>query len=1296
MWFITRNILDYLCNDDIPKDKRIKFINNNKNRIITELNKLNPDDLIKMLFNSKVLKELKIVICERINELSTKSDANSKKTIKSLIEEFKKLNNFKEKYLISDTCPDILKKEIIENVYITKPYDIVKKGKVSKKIKKVILRLSLSRSQLERLLNRDIPSDLKEYIIDECLDSNYDLRSVLENSSVPEQFKLRVVEKRINKDNLFSFLEYANASTVDYVLGIKSKEFDEYLNTLTPGNILKVINNWSTPRCILDYIFKYKVDVLERAVDKAWRNDLEETIYRERNVQVLKMIYERRAKSIYRVIDKLYDFQLLRFLNLQYLPEEYKNYIINKRKIALSMGINQLSAYDAKDYLKKDNHLPESIEKRIFDKKKDAILEYYAKEDDDEIVSSIRGYNLATPIKRMLIEHRININNIFKLLGDYYVDRESVEITLELKKDILAQILLAHDNDKIFRGKFDVLTKDVTESLLASNQDVLKTRIDLLTLDELYNYLNDEKVISVVKKIILEKLGIDKDNVNNVLSLISRYDTKLILDNYEDIKDLIYGLGIDFNSFLQYGSGSKKHSKWLDNLLEIIFNDDIGDFALCKDYLFNNYYDTKSENGVYIISSFLEYLDNYSKYKDLFMNLINDKVKLSKDDKDNLRFLFNISGVSREDSPRSIHELKKFKLELYKNYVYKINSSGASIYSLQNIFNNVLFCDAKDILSNIGGTGALRTLRKDNINSPTVVELVNELMVYSSIIEMVNYTNNEEGLKNVLNYIFSDVDLLTKIQNMFSNFEEKVRRLYELDSMNNLTTISDARRLGMIDTELSSLYGGEVFNYSDKNYCLYGHVLSSKENIVDIIDGISTGKSNFISVSPVSYRGQKYYYDRNDVVVAYDRIPTGSFICSSVSNMGTNYSVRDNSSEVDNINRAQRGILETSAVVERNAEALLYREGLKPCGLILPGGRSPSKKELEIHEKYGLPFIVTQELHHSIDDPKYMFVNDLELDIVSNDLNELERIVEMLRPNVTHVKENHEYTGREVAIFADCHSMYEPTLAILEDMRRRGISEIYSLGDNVGLGPNPVEVFDLLDEFGVQSVAGNAEYYNTIGTDAFPYLTDARLENQLWTERKLGPERIKDLRMYPVSRDLLLGDKKIALCHFANDVRWDFRDRSVHTYAGSYGRSNTEQLRYTNSEDYLRKITNCVVSNKGNISAVKGYMASREEPIFGGKLVTDYNYVLQGHYHFELNDSLDDTSVYTLRAVGMGYEGSEKDTEACYYVLKERKDGDIDIEKIYVPFNRNALLSSIHTCDLPSKDRVLSYVKKSR
>ena len=1294
MWFITKKILDYICNENVPEEKRIKVIKNYKVRVIDELFKLNPEDLIKLLFNSKVLKELKLIICEEIDKLSTEYGDSSKKTIKVLIEEFKKLNVYKDKYLLSDTCPNVLKKEIIDTLY-PKDYEVVKKDKVSKKIKKVIIKVSLSNYELEKLLKSDISIELKEYIIDECINSNYEMRSVLDDSSIDQYLKDRLIDNKINKDNLFGVLEYANTSTIEYVLNCKSREFGEYLNTLTPSNVLKVINSSSTPKRIVDYILKYKRDIIVTAVDKCWRNDLEETIFREKNVEILKMVFERRHKSIFRVINKLFDFQLISFLALEYLPKEYKDYIIDERKWTLNSYIKRMSSWDCIKHTKRDSFVPDEIKEKIFEIRKKDILDYYVKEDDDEIVSSIRTSGLYLPIKKMLITERININNVFKLLSYYYIDKETIDLTIELKKDILIQIFLAHDNNKLFKGKFDVLKDEVVERLLNANEDLLRDRVNKLEEDELYSYLNNGKVLNVVKKLILERLGIESDNANNVLTLINMYDTNLVLDNYENIKDLICGLGIDFNSFLQYGSGSKKHSNWLGNLIDIINNDEIGEFAFCKDYLFINYYKNDSENSVYMISSFLEYIDNFGKYKDLFMNLVDGKVKLTKEDKDNLRFLFNISGISKDDAPKSIYDLKKFKLELYKSYINQIKSPSVSIYTLQNIFNNILFCDAKDILDNIGGTGALRTLRKDNIDSPSVVAYINELMLCSSIIEMVNYTNNEEGLKNVLTYIFSDIDLLTKIQNIFSSFDDKVRRVYELDSMNNLTTISEARRLGMLDAELSSKYGGEVFNFTDKNYCLYGHVLSSKENIVDMIDGISTGNSNFISVSPVSYRGQKYYYDRNDVIFAYDLLPVGSFICSSVANMGTNYSVSANSSEVGNIRRVQRGILETSAVVERNAEALLYREGLKPCGLILPGGRTPSKKEMEIHERYGLPFIITQELHQSIDDPKYMFVNDLALDTVSTDLSELERIVDMLRPNVTHIKEDSEYTGKEIGVFADCHSMYEPTLAILEDMSRRGISDIYSLGDNVGLGPNPVEVFDLLDEFKVKSVAGNAEYYNTIGVDSFPYLTDGRLDSQVWTERKLGPERIKELRMYPASRDIVLGNKKIALCHFANDVRWDFRDRSVHTYAAT-GASNVDQLRYTNSEEYLKKITNCIVSNKGSISLVKGYMASRDEPIFGGKLVTDYDYVLQGHYHFELEDMLDDTRVHTLRAVGMGYEGHDLDNEACYYILRERKDGDIDIEKVYVPFNRNALLSSIHTCDLPSKDRVLSYVRKSR
>ncbi len=650
-----------------------------------------------------------------------------------------------------------------------------------------------------------------------------------------------------------------------------------------------------------------------------------------------------------------------------------------------------------------------------------------------------------------------------------------------------------------------------------------------------------------------------------------------------------------------------------------------------------------------------------------------------------------------EYKPKNYEDLSTFKKEVYDGYTIGINSDAVSLDSLKKIFNNVLFNNAYEVLGYIGDTRSLRTLKKDNKDSRVVCDLIDEIVVYGTIMEMVNDSNNLEGLRDILNFIFSDMKILTSIQNAYAEFEKKVTRLYEMESNNNLTRLSEVRGMdGLVDEDLQSAYGGEVFNFSDKNYCLYAHVLSSKENIEDLINGVSTGKSNFISVSPVSYRGQKYYWDRNDVIVAYDYVPSGSFICSSISNMGSNSRIRNNSSEVKDINRVQRGILETSAVVDQNAEALLFREGLRACGLILPGGRKPSKKELEIHEKYGLPFIITQDLYKSIDDPKYVFKNDLDVDVKIDysDVKEIRELIELLRPSVVNVLEDENYTGKEIAVFADCHSMYEPTLAVLDDIRRRGIEEIYSLGDNVGLGPNPAEVFDLLEDYGVKSIAGNAEYYNTLGIDVFPYLDDDRLENQLWTERKLGQERIKKLKVYPASVDLTLGTKRFALCHFANDVRWDFRDRSVHTYQSSNGSS--EQFMYTNSNEALSEITGAVNSSK-HVSVLKGYMAAKEEPIFDGKKITDYDCILQGHAHFEIDDEMKNgTQVMTLRAVGMGFTDKEVDSDACYYVLKERKDGDVDIEKVYVSFNRNSLLSSIHTCDLPSKDRVLSYVKKSR
>lgn len=75
-----------------------------------------------------------------------------------------------------------------------------------------------------------------------------------------------------------------------------------------------------------------------------------------------------------------------------------------------------------------------------------------------------------------------------------------------------------------------------------------------------------------------------------------------------------------------------------------------------------------------------------------------------------------------------------------------------------------------------------------------------------------------------------------------------------------------------------------------------------------------------------------------------------------------------------------------------------------------------------------------------------------------------------------------------------------------------------------------------------------------------------------------------------------------------------------------------------------------------------------------------------------MDDSIEDTKIHTLRACGMGYEEDAPDT-ACYYVLREKKEGGYDLEKRLVHFNKNSLLSSIYTSDIPNKDAIIRYVK---
>ena len=802
---------------------------------------------------------------------------------------------------------------------------------------------------------------------------------------------------------------------------------------------------------------------------------------------------------------------------------------------------------------------------------------------------------------------------------------------------------------------------------------------------------NKNTFVMNMQNTILKIFNVSSEKINYCKTIIKYCEKGNILELLKSMEMFLDRVDVDINSFFQYSSYDFGNGL-ISNIISIVNDEEINNFVRIKSYMFNNYFDNTLNNASVIINLNLV-IKNYNLYKDLLLSMCNNNIILSDIDKSNLSLLFNgkINGT-----PLTLYDLNEIRKKEFNKYRVEILDKNTYINRIKDIFFNNIITYNSDYFDNIGNISLLKILQKDNIDNKEIFYLTEEIITSMDIINKLATTNDRDELvKIIISYIDGEDTPINRMINDIIDIKSKIRRLYELDSMYNLTTLESARKVpGIYNKEYMELYGGEVFDFSDKNYVLYAHVVSSRENIEDLVNGYSSGNSNFISFSPISYRGQKYYYDYCDCILAYDTIYDNSFICSSLSNMGSNHCmIEKNSAVVADKYRNQRGILETSSVKKQNAETLLYREGLKPCGIILANGKRPNSDEIMYHKRYNLPFIITQKKETAIDNPKRVFTSGNGKYVSDNRVKELNSIKKYIASKLTIKKENDIYTGREIAIFTDTHAMYEPTIAILEDIRFRGISEIYSLGDNTSLGPNPREVLDLMDKYNVNQIMGNSEYYLTLGGSPFNYWSEERERSLDWTNDRVQGY-INNLKLYKPSLDLLLGGKKIALCHFGNDIRWDFVKHNTWIYQDNIGNGKSaDQFMFTNGDEYNKEVEYMI--NKYGIDnpKVQGYLSSRNTPMFDGKLITSYDDVFQGHVHFELEDRLNDTNIHTLRGAGMGEYEDNKKSLAYYIILKEKKKGGFDIEKVYVPFNKNSLLSSIYSSDMPTKTKILGYLK---
>lgn len=1177
-----------------------------------------------------------------------------------------------------------------------------------KYVKKYILEYGFNGEELRTLLKKSIDYDLKEYIVKDLLNASYEIVRILKDDTIDDSLR-KLCVKGIKSYKIINVLlnDEIDDRCREYILATEKRRFIKELYRTSNADLIYTLSFDYYSYDNVRFIEKYKPNLLKNVssciTNKYIRNVYDRTF---KNEVLISTMLEGNGQIINKIINNVRKEEAIRFLEVKNLPQEYVKNIINNNIKYLKEYINKLSIDKVIEKLHNYSDLCFEYKELIVTYRLDDLINKLNNGSVNKYFEYISLYHYTDELIINTIDKKIFDDGVIDLLNNNHYNNTIINFILKYKSEYIKNILVNIDFDNLIYNKneidkyFDIidsLPKNVQNKIYKRNSIYIRevlSKYDKSVLKEFLNSDDNNKNTFVMnmQNTILKIFNVSSEKINYCKTIIKYCEKGNILELLNSMEMFFDSVEVDINSFFQYSSYDFGNGL-ISNIISIVNDEEINNFVRIKNYMFNNYFDNTLNNAAVIINLNLV-IKNYNLYKDLLLSMCNNGVILSDIDKSNLSLLFNgkINGT-----PLTLYDLNEIRKKEFSKYREEILDRNTFINRIKDIFfNNIISFNSDYFENSIGNISLLKILQKDNINNKEIFYLTEEIITSMDIINKLATTNDRDELvRIIISYIDGEDTPVNRMINNIIAIKSKIRRLYELDSMYNLTTLESARKIaGIYNKEYMELYGGEVFDFSDKNYVLYAHVVSSRENIEDLVNGYSSGNSNFISFSPISYRGQKYYYDYCDCILAYDTLYDNSFICSSLSNMGSNHCmIEKNSAVVADKYRNQRGILETSSAKKQNAETLLYREGLKPCGIILTNGKRPNSDEIMYHKRYNLPFIITQKRETAIDNPKRVFTSGNGKYVSDSMVKELDSIKKYIDSKLTIKKENDIYTGREIAIFTDTHAMYEPTIAILEDIRFRGISEIYSLGDNTSLGPSPREVLDLMDKYNVNQIMGNSEYYLTLGGSPFNYWSEERERSLDWTNDRVQGY-INNLKLYKPSLDLLLGGKKIVLCHFGNDIRWDFVKHNTWIYQDNIGNGKSaEQFMFTNSDEYNKEVEYMINKYGVDNLKVQGYLSSKNTPMFEGKLITSYDDVFQGHVHFELEDRLNNTNIHTLRGAGMGECEENKKSMAYYIILKEKKMGGYDIEKVYVPFNKNSLLSSIYSSDMPTKTKILSYLK---
>lgn len=246
----------------------------------------------------------------------------------------------------------------------------------------------------------------------------------------------------------------------------------------------------------------------------------------------------------------------------------------------------------------------------------------------------------------------------------------------------------------------------------------------------------------------------------------------------------------------------------------------------------------------------------------------------------------------------------------------------------------------------------------------------------------------------------------------------------------------------------------------------------------------------------------------------------------------------------------------------------------------------------------------------------------------------------------------------KIAIISDIHGCTITLNKVLEDIKSRGISRIFCLGDLVAKGTEPKEAIELVRKNCEVVIKGNCDDVISNYPETYEHL---------WNKEKIGEENVEYLKTLPLSYDFYMSGLKLRLIHATSNSLYS----SINYYDIDEGILDKIKDLFKNSKEFNNQ--------------------EEKEP----------DIVIFGHIHSPFVYRLDNKTAINSSSISNSCDIVEKNGKkymyTSYLILEgeydSKEQSTISFKYVKIPYDFEKEIEELQKSDMPNKDMAIEEIK---